>query len=693
MRKIISLLLAFTMSFSAMGMCADAVDSSSENTDEGIVNNDSSSIVDSSSVEESSEEDSSSQAPVEKKKISDCKITGIVNKTYTGNAIKQTVVVNDGDAKLKEGKDYSLRYSNNVNVGKASVVVTGEGEYSGSKTLTFLITAPTVSDIKNLSVSNNTTTSFTISWSKVSGATGYVIQNYHKTTKQWKTVADIKSVKYSVSRLKSASVYKCRVCAYKTVNGKKFYGKYSNADCVTVPEKIKKVTVSGLSESGYTLKWDKISGMSEYRVYVYNTKKKAYDRVATTTNNSFKVTGKKAAQRDTYVIRAIKKYNNKSYFSENFTGTYSTMPNKVQPITTKVKLDSLKISWKKVANADGYQIYYSDKKSSGYKLLKQVNNKTFSYTTKSLANKKIYIKVRAYVKTKNTVAAGTCSTPKRVKIFAKKTYNQVINGYKNSRSVTISNAQGYKISNAKKKELQNALTYLGGTASFAMLDLDSGTMVGYNANSYLGTASTVKLPYMLYALKCMEDGSPSMNTKLTYKQSDYSSGSSVIVKSKFGTKFTLKTVFHDICAYSDNCGYYMLQDYFGYTGYNKFISSLGCRTSVSPYRRWGVVSASDSTKEWIQMYNYLYNGKYGSFMRNELKKSTSSNFRIGLGGKYTVYSKCGWTDVLHHDTAVVEAEHPYVLICLTDRVNAYRLQRVARAANAIHDEMWKYYNS
>ena len=80
-------------------------------------------------------------------------------------------------------------------------------------------------------------------------------------------------------------------------------------------------------------------------------------------------------------------------------------------------------------------------------------------------------------------------------------------------------------------------------------------------------------------------------------------------------------------------------------------------------------------------------------MRNELKKSTSSNFRIGLGGKYTVYSKCGWTDVLHHDTAVVEAEHPYVLICLTDRVNAYRLQRVARAANAIHDEMWKYYNS
>ena len=79
-------------------------------------------------------------------------------------------------------------------------------------------------------------------------------------------------------------------------------------------------------------------------------------------------------------------------------------------------------------------------------------------------------------------------------------------------------------------------------------------------------------------------------------------------------------------------------------------------------------------------------------MRDELKKSLASNFRVGLGWKYNVYSKCGFTEDYHHDTAVVEAEHPYVLVCLTDEVSAYRLQRVARAADAIHDEMWNYFN-
>ena len=713
MKKILSGLLALTLSISSLGMLADAKGNENEITYTQSTDEDSSSSLDESSQDESSEidtssneesskeessseessTDDSSQTPVSKKNISECEITGVSNKTFTGNEIKQSVVVKDGTKTLTDGKDYSVSYSNNTKVGKAKVTITGKGEYQGTIELTFMITAPSVADIKSLKVSSNKTSSFKISWGKASGVTGYVIQNYHPSTKKWVTFADLKGTEYSVSNLKAGSVYKCRVGAYKTVKGQKFYGKYSNVDCVTLPAKTTKASISNVSEKGYTLNWNKISGVTEYKVLVYNSKTKAYDKIATTKSNSYKITGKKAGQKNTYKISGVKKYNNKSYTGGEYKCSFASNPQQVKSVSTKVKLNSLQIKWKKVDNADGYRIYYSSKKDKDFKMLKEIKgNKTFSYTTKSLAGKKVYIKIRAFSKASNATSYGKYSETKYVRIFANKTYNQIINGYKNSNSVTLTNGQGYKISNAKKNELKNALTYLGGTASFAMLDLESGAMVGFNSNTYMGTASTVKMPYMLYALKCMEDGKPSMNTKLTYKRSDYSSGSSVIVNSPFGTKFSLKTVFHDICAYSDNCGYYMLQDYFGYTGYNKFISSLGCRTSVSPYIRWGVVSAADSTKEWIAMYDYLYNGKYGSFMRNELKKSTSSNFRIGLGGKYTVYSKCGWTDTLHHDTAVVEAEHPYVLICLTNRVNAYRLQRVARAANAIHDEMWKYYN-
>lgn len=44
---------------------------------------------------------------------------------------------------LQEGTDYEVQYSNNVNVGTASVTVTGRGNYQGQVTKTFQIVAGT----------------------------------------------------------------------------------------------------------------------------------------------------------------------------------------------------------------------------------------------------------------------------------------------------------------------------------------------------------------------------------------------------------------------------------------------------------------------------------------------------------------------------------------------------------------------
>lgn len=55
---------------------------------------------------------------------------------YSGEAHEPTVVC-DG---LKLGTDYTVAYSNNKNIGTATVTVSGTGNYTGSKTLTFEIT-------------------------------------------------------------------------------------------------------------------------------------------------------------------------------------------------------------------------------------------------------------------------------------------------------------------------------------------------------------------------------------------------------------------------------------------------------------------------------------------------------------------------------------------------------------------------
>ena len=71
--------------------------------------------------------------------MSDVAIERIANQIYTGTYIKPSVNVRYNGYRLNEGTDYTLSYSNNKNVGTATVKVIGKGQYTGTRTLTFLI--------------------------------------------------------------------------------------------------------------------------------------------------------------------------------------------------------------------------------------------------------------------------------------------------------------------------------------------------------------------------------------------------------------------------------------------------------------------------------------------------------------------------------------------------------------------------
>lgn len=66
-------------------------------------------------------------------------IQDIASLTYNGTAQTPDVTVKDGDKTLVSGTDYTAAYSNNTNAGTAKVVITGEGNYSGSVEKTFTI--------------------------------------------------------------------------------------------------------------------------------------------------------------------------------------------------------------------------------------------------------------------------------------------------------------------------------------------------------------------------------------------------------------------------------------------------------------------------------------------------------------------------------------------------------------------------
>ena len=63
----------------------------------------------------------------------------IADVVYTGAALKPVPTVKVGAATLKAGTDYTVAYKNNINVGAATVTVTGKGSYTGTKSVTFKI--------------------------------------------------------------------------------------------------------------------------------------------------------------------------------------------------------------------------------------------------------------------------------------------------------------------------------------------------------------------------------------------------------------------------------------------------------------------------------------------------------------------------------------------------------------------------
>ena len=63
----------------------------------------------------------------------------IADYIYSGNPCMPKLNLFLSDTELTEGKDYTVEYTNNVNAGTATVMVTGKGAYTGTKKFTFKI--------------------------------------------------------------------------------------------------------------------------------------------------------------------------------------------------------------------------------------------------------------------------------------------------------------------------------------------------------------------------------------------------------------------------------------------------------------------------------------------------------------------------------------------------------------------------
>lgn len=93
-------------------------------------------------------------------------------RSYTGRWVKPNVTLKVGKVKLKKNRDYTLVYRNNLQIGKASVVIRGMGNFTGKKTITFKI-VPQTPKIQKLKKNKK---SFVITYSSGKMVHGYQME-------------------------------------------------------------------------------------------------------------------------------------------------------------------------------------------------------------------------------------------------------------------------------------------------------------------------------------------------------------------------------------------------------------------------------------------------------------------------------------------------------------------------------------
>ncbi len=354
--------------------------------------------------------------------------------------------------------------------------------YSDYKTVSVKPVPVKVSGLKAAGTSYNTVK---LTWSKVSGATGYEVQQYK--SKKWVTIKTLTARELSVSKLSLGTTYSFRVRAYRTVSKKKHYGAYSSTVKGT-PQlaATSKISASGIATTGAKVSWSKVSGAGGYQVYDPVTKK----WVSTGTKTYYTFKNQKAGTSYSVKVRAFKKVGSKTYYGkESSTVKYKTTPAKVSGVKASgAKTTSLTVSWSKTTGAAGYQVYIYDY-SGAKKWVRYSNTTGTSLAIKDLkAGSKYDFRVRAYVKNGSSYSYGSYSSTITA-YTATAAPTGLTNGKVTATSIplswkAVSGAKGYEVYNPATKKWVDVKT----ATSYTVSSLKVGTKYTFKVRAYIGSS-------------------------------------------------------------------------------------------------------------------------------------------------------------------------------------------------------------
>jgi beta-xylosidase len=386
-------------------------------------------------------------------------ILGASSYTYDGTAKTPSVSVRDGAAALVAGTDYTVSYSNNTNVGTATAIITGTGNYAGTTTQAFIITGKAVSA---LSVTLGTlsytydgtakTPSVTVRDGSVilTEGTGYTLSYKDNINVGTATVTITGTGNYTGTVTQTFAITGKTATALTVILGKATYTYDGTAKTPVVT--VKDGTATLAERKDYTVSYKNNTDVGTATVTITGI-----GNYTGTTKETFTITAKPAAKLTVKLEASAYPYSGKAIkptvtvkdgsttlvsgtdykvsYSNNTNpgeaavkitgiGNYSgaiTKTFKIQLEAPKASLTagkkSVNVKWGKVPGATGYVVYMASSKTGSYSAVYTANGSTLSYNKKGLtSNKTYYFKVVAFTGSGSTAVYSDASSVVSVKV-------------------------------------------------------------------------------------------------------------------------------------------------------------------------------------------------------------------------------------------------------------------------------------
>ena len=340
---------------------------------------------------------------------------------------------------------------------------------------------------------SNITSGVQVKWSKVTGATGYIV--YHKGAgKGWARIADIKdgsTVNYTDTTAASGTTYTYTVRAYNKDT-------MSDWNSTKSLMRISDTTLTGASNitSGVQVKWSNVTGATGYIVYRKGAGK-GWGRIADIKSGStVSYTDTTAASGTTYTY-TVRAYNGSTM------GDWHSAKSQMRLSDTTVSgasniTSGVQVKWSRVTGATGYIVYRKGAGKGWGRIADIKSGSTVSYTDTTAASGTTYTyTVRAY----NGSTMGDWHSAKSVKRLSdpKLTSASKVSGGINVRWTRVTGATGYIVYRKSGSGSWGRIADIksGSTVSYTDRTAKAGTTYTYTVRAYngntMGDWSSVKV--------------------------------------------------------------------------------------------------------------------------------------------------------------------------------------------------------